>query len=213
MGSVKPEAYRLGECAFYNITVKVTPDVLIPRPDSERVVDVALEYLRRGGRPYRVLDLCTGSGCIGLAIQANSDAVVTFGDISLPALEVAKSNGCKDVRVLDALNPPPAELRGEFDVLVCNPPYVSPDDTALDKSVTDWEPHIALFGGCDGLEFYRALLPAWIDALKPGGLFAVEVGYNQAETVARMMRDAGLEGVAVRKDYGGHDRVVSGFYN
>ena len=220
MGNVKPEAYQSGECHFYNITLKVTPDVLIPRPDSERLVDVALEELpprplrvhpSAEGNFHRVLDLCCGSGCIGLAIEANAPGVsVTYGDISLPALEVAKSNGCKDVRVLDALKPPPPELLGVFDVLTCNPPYVAPNDNALDASVLDWEPHIALFGGCDGLEFYRSLLPNWTAVLKPGGLFAVEAGYNQAETVARMMRDAGLEGVAVRKDYGGVERVVCG---
>jgi release factor glutamine methyltransferase len=230
----QPPAYRQGECAFYNITVKVTPDVLIPRPDTERLVDVVLEFTRCGrhvksrnvrGRsgkvnlPFpancsalRLLDLCCGSGCIGLAVEANSNAVVTYGDISLPALDVARENGCKDVRVLDALNPPAAELHGGFDVLVCNPPYVIPGDTALDGSVLDREPHIALFGGSDGLAFYRSLLPNWTSVLKPGGLFAVEVGYNQAETVARMMREAGLEGVAVRKDYGGVERVVSGYY-
>jgi release factor glutamine methyltransferase len=210
--SDRPEAYRLGECHFYNIILKVTPDVLIPRPDSERLVDVALEYLN--GKPHgvRLLDLCTGSGCIGLAVEANAPGVlVTYGDISLPALEVAKSNGCKDVRVLDALKPPPPELSGVFDILACNPPYVAPGDTALDKSVSDWEPHIALFGGADGLDFYRSLLPGWLGALKPGGLFIAETGFNQAETVARMMRVTGLEDVRVRKDYGGVERVVFGY--
>jgi release factor glutamine methyltransferase len=190
-----PEAYRLGEQDFYNITLKVTPDVLIPRPDSEHLVDAALAFLRGRDNPH-ILDLCTGSGCIGLAIAKNHPyAAVTYGDISEPALAVARSNGCGDVRILDALSPPPPELFGVYDVLVCNPPYVVPDDPALDASVLDWEPHIALFGGTDGLSFYRSLLPGWIAVLKPGGLFAVEVGYDQAGKVAQMAREAGLADV------------------
>lgn len=207
----KPEAYRLGEWDFYNITLKVTPDVLIPRPDSEHLVTLALAFLK-GRRGPRVLDLCCGSGCIGLAIEANHPgAAVTYGDISLPALAVARENGCKDARVLDALKPPPPELAGAYDILVCNPPYVSPDDPALDSSVRIHEPHIALFAGADGLDFYRSLLPDWLSAVSPGGLFAVEVGYDLAGAVTRMMLDAGLTDVSVRKDYAGHDRVVFGY--
>jgi release factor glutamine methyltransferase len=207
----RPEAYELGEWDFYNITLKVTPDVLIPRPDSEHVVTAALEFLRERPNP-KVLDLCCGSGCIGLAITANHPvATVTYGDISLPALGVAQSNGCKDTRLLDALNPPPSELTGIYDALVCNPPYVALGDKALDASVFDYEPHIALFAGEDGLSFYRALLPDWLQTLKPGGLFAVEVGYDQAQTVAQTAKDAGLTDVRIRKDYAGHERVVYGY--
>ena len=114
------------------------------------------------------------------------------------------------MRILDALSAPPLELSGAFDALVCNPPYVIPGDTALDKSVSDWEPHIALFGGTDGLLFYRSLFTNWIAVLKPGGLFAVETGCGQADAVSRMMREAGLKSVKTRKDYGGIERVVFG---
>jgi release factor glutamine methyltransferase len=208
----KPEAYVLGEWDFYNITLKVTPDVLIPRPDSEHLVDAALEYFRGSPcRPVRLLDLCCGSGCIGLAVEANHPGVlVTYGDIYEPALAVARENGCGDVRVIDALRPPPPDL-GLFDAMVCNPPYVAPGDGALDASVRDWEPHIALFGGADGLDFYRSLLPDWLSVLKPGGLFAVEVGYDLAQTVLRMASEAKLENINIRKDYAGHDRVVYGY--
>ncbi|MCL2003270.1 MAG: peptide chain release factor N(5)-glutamine methyltransferase [Oscillospiraceae bacterium] len=215
--SPRPEAYELGEWDFYNITLNITPDVLIPRPDSEHLVDVALEFLRDraespdGRRPARLLDLCCGSGCIGLAVEANAPGVsVVWGDISDAALAVARSNGCGDARVLDALSPPPPDL-GVFDAVVCNPPYVAPDDDALDASVREWEPPVALFGGTDGLDFYRSLLPDWLAVLRPGGLFAVEVGYDGAETVSRMAREAGLTGVTVRKDYAGHGRIVYGY--
>jgi release factor glutamine methyltransferase len=203
----------VGEIAhFYNITLEVTPDVLIPRPDTERLVDVVLEFLKTRPDGSCVLDLCCGSGCIGLAIEANAPGVsAVYGDISPPALKVARANGCADTRILDALKPPPAGLHAIFDVLVCNPPYVIPGDPALDKSVYDREPHIALFGGPDGFSFYRSLLPEWLRVLKPGGLFAVEAGYNQAGAVSRMAREAGLEDVSVRKDYGGHERVVFGY--
>ncbi|MCL1808066.1 MAG: peptide chain release factor N(5)-glutamine methyltransferase [Oscillospiraceae bacterium] len=219
-----PEAYVLGEWDFYNITLKITPDVLIPRSDTEHLVDVALEYLRNLSTinyqlsTLNCLDLCCGSGCIGLAIEANCPGVeVTYGDISEAALAVARDNGCKDARLLDALKPPPTDF-GHYDVLVCNPPYVRPDDPALDKSVLDHEPHIALFGAGeppeailgDGLDFYRALFPDWLSVLKPGGLFIVEVGYDQAGVVKQMAGEAGLEKVNIRKDYAGHDRVVYG---
>jgi release factor glutamine methyltransferase len=188
---------------------------MIPRPDTEHLVDIALEYVRRDGRPrasaeYKILDLCCGSGCIGLAIKANCpEAAVTYGDISEAALAVTRDNGGHDARLLDALSPPP-DL-GAFDILVCNPPYVVLGDPALDASVLDHEPHIALFGGADGLDFYRSLLPGWLTVLKPGGLFAVETGYDQAATVSRMARDAGLPDVNIRKDYAGHERIVYGY--
>ena len=206
-----PLAYALGEWDFYNITLKVTPDVLIPRPDTEHLVDIALEFLKNRPGEQRVLDLCCGSGCIGLAIAANAPGVqVAYGDISEAALAVAQSNGCEDVRLLDALRPPPPDV-GFWDVLVCNPPYVAPGDGALDASVRDWEPPIALYGGRDGLDFYRSLLPGWLAVLRPGGLFAAEVGYNQAGAVSGMMREAGLDRVTARKDYAGQERVVFGY--
>ena len=186
MGKLIPEAYRLGEWDFYNITLKITPAVLIPRPDSEHLVEVALEYISsRGLASARILDLCCGSGCIGLAIAANAPgARVTYADISEPALEVARSNGCRDILRLDALKPPPEHLLKKFHLLVCNPPYVAHGDPALDDSVLSHEPHIALFGGEDGFDFYRSLFAHWTDAVKPDGLFAVEVGYNQAQKAA-----------------------------
>jgi release factor glutamine methyltransferase len=208
----RPQAYELGEWEFYGLTLKVTPDVLIPRPDTERLVDLALAFLKnRPGEQY-ILDLCCGSGCVGLAVAAHCPAArVTYGDISEAALAVARSNGCEDIRVIDALKPPSPGL-GPFDALLCNPPYVTDGDTEnLDASVRDYEPPVALFGGRDGLDFYRALLPDWLSVLRPGGLFAVEIGFDQAAAVERMTRDAGLDGVAVRRDYGGRDRIVSGY--
>lgn len=224
-GIDKPLAYTLGEWDFYDLTLVITPDVLIPRPDTEILVETALHYLN-GTRPdgfpvhidsfaqksKRVLDLCCGSGCVGLAVAKHSPVSVTFADISEAALAVAKRNGCTEVIRLDALQPPPSKTSLRlYDALLCNPPYIAESERdSLDPSVRDYEPHIALFSGDDGLEFYRSLLADWLTVLKPGGLFAVETGYTQAHTVAALARDAGLQNVAIRKDYAGHDRVVFG---
>lgn len=206
----EPLAYVLGEWDFYGLTLRITPDVLIPRPETELLVDEVLSFLRRTPPGAGVLDLCCGSGCIGLAVAANCPgARVTYADISEPALNVARQNGCEDILRLDALQPPEENLFGRFAVLVCNPPYIAPDE-ALDSSVRDYEPPLALHGGTDGLDFYRSLLPGWLPALKDGGLFAAEVGWRQGETVASMARRAGLSGVRLVPDYAGHGRVVLG---
>ncbi len=207
----EPLAYVLGEWDFYGLTLKITHDVLIPRPETELLVDKVLSFFRAAPEePCRVLDLCCGSGCIGLAIAANCPSVrVTYGDVSEAALEVARRNGCEEVLLLDALSPPGETLLDSFDVLVCNPPYIAPDEE-LDAAVRDYEPPLALYGGTDGLCFYRALLPAWVSVLKDGGLFVVETGYRQGECVMQIARDAGLTDVQLIRDYAGHGRAVSG---
>ncbi len=205
----EPLAYVLGEWDFYGLTLKITPDVLIPRPETELLVDEVLLYLRsRAGEPCDILDLCCGSGCIGLAIAANYPPVrVTYADASEAALNAARRNGCGEVLRLDALRPPDQTLT--FDVLVCNPPYIAPDEEP-DAAVRDYEPPLALYGGEDGLCFYRALFPGWLSVLKDGGFLAVETGWRQGEIVLQMAREAGLSGVKLVKDYAGHGRVVTG---
>jgi release factor glutamine methyltransferase len=207
----EPLAYVLGEWDFYGLTLTITPDVLIPRPETELLVDEALAFLRRGRPgPACVLDLCCGSGCVGLAIGANHPSVsVLSGDVSEAALGVAKGNGCQNILRADALAPPDQSLWGRFDALVCNPPYIA-EGEELDKSVRDYEPRLALIGGADGLDFYRSLLPGWLRVLRDGGLFAAEVGYRQGGAVRRMAEDAGLKEVAVVSDAAGIGRVVRG---
>ena len=162
--------------------------------------------------------MCTGSGCIGLALAhflPNSHAVLA--DVSPDALRVAKENirrcglGARAVTIeADALVPPPPRL-GSFDLITCNPPYIpTAEIAALDASVRDHEPHLALDGGEDGLKFYRAVLGGWKSLLRQSGWLLFEVGETQAEDVEKLMRLAGLRALGRAKDSGGYDRVVYG---
>lgn len=212
----EPLAYLLGEWDFYGITLRVTPDVLIPRSDTERLCELAIQTARPQPAP-RVLDLCSGSGCIGLALlhevpQARAVAV----DISPAALAVAGENaerlGLADryqCMQASALEPPAEAYRDTFDLMVCNPPYITADEMrTLDPDVADYEPHLALYGGEDGLDFYRAVTRAWVQAVRPGGAIFFECGWKQGEAVAAVCRAAGLDAVRVETDYAGVPRIV-----
>ncbi len=214
----EPVAYLLGEWEFYGLPIVVTKDVLIPRPDTEVLVETAVKALRGRKMDARVLDLCTGSGCVGCAIASELPASrVVLADISTEALAVAKQNVLKNrlnPRVTcvetDALLPPPPVL-GSFELLVCNPPYIPSDEIAgLDKSVKDFEPLSALDGGADGLDFYRAVLPKWKSVVRRGGLMAFEVGEDEAGSVMELMKKNGLTNVGSVKDTNDVERVVCG---
>ena len=169
----EPLAYVLGEWEFYGLKLTVNPNVLIPRDDTCAVADLAIKQALQLGSNPRILDLCTGSGCIGLAIASHvRDAKVTLADVSRDALAVAKKNtgdlklsarvSCVQVNALDT---PPAFL-GKFDLIVSNPPYITTGEMReLPKEVSDFEPHLALHGGTDGLDFYRAIAEKFADAL------------------------------------------------
>lgn len=214
----EPLAYITGETDFYGITIKLTPDVLIPRTDTELLVETAIYSLHGKKMDARVIDLCAGSGCVGCAIAKELPAArVTLADDSREALAVAKQNiylnklnprvSCIEI---DALLAPPLML-GSFDLLVCNPPYIPTADLeTLDDSVRKHEPIHALDGGEDGLKFYDAILRHWKNTLRPGGIMMFEVGINQAESVCSMMEEAGLKGVYRIKDTQGIDRVCFG---
>lgn len=212
----EPLAYVLGEWDFYGITLRVTPDVLIPRSDTERLCELAIERVRGLDRP-RVLDLCSGSGCIGLALLHEvPEAQAVAVDVSPEAAAVANGNAVRlglDGRyrceVGSALDPAPDAYRAAFDLMVCNPPYITADEMhALDRDVADFEPHLALYGGPDGLDFYRTILHTWLPAVKPDGGLLFECGWKQGEAVAALCRDAGLPDVRVETDYSGVPRIV-----
>ncbi len=214
----EPVAYITGNWEFYGIPITVTRDVLIPRNDTELLVDTALKCLKGRKMDARVIDLCTGSGCIGCAIASELPAAhVVLADISRPALQVAKQNVQKNKlnpRVtcveVDALAVPPMML-GSFDMLVCNPPYIPKADIEkLDESVKNYEPISALDGGQDGLDFYMAILSKWNNVVRVGGLMIFEVGINQAEDVMELMSCWGLSNVGCVQDTQGIDRVVFG---
>ena len=182
-------------------------------PETEE----AIAFVRERGR-CRVLDLCAGSGCVGLAVAASApDCRVVLGELDPEAMKVCRGNirrcglgGRVSAVTLDALRPPPETL-GEFQCVVCNPPYIPAGDVPnLDRSVRDFEPHLALCGGEDGYDFYTAILRHWRDILAPGGRMYFEVGIGQADTVRAMMRAGEFEDVTVVPDTGGIDRVVYG---
>ncbi len=214
----EPVAYITGDWEFYGLPMTVTRDVLIPRVDTEILVDTAVNVLRGRKMDARIIDLCTGSGCIGCAIAKELPATrVVLVDNSVAALGVAKQNTIRNKlgpRVscveADALAVPPMML-GSFDLMVCNPPYIPTREIKeLDDSVKRFEPACALDGGNDGLEFYRTILSKWHNVVRLGGMMLFEVGAGQSDDVAQLMRVAGLNNVGVVKDTMGIERVVYG---
>ena len=191
--------------------------MLIPRSDTEVLAGQAIEYLKTLGE-CRVLDLCAGSGCIGLAVAAQaSQSRVVLGEWSDGALKICRQNIRRNGlsgRVVpmqaNALEKPERSL-GEFQCIVSNPPYIPAGDIAgLDVSVKDYEPHMALDGGEDGLDFYRAISEKWKEALVPGGRLYFEVGIGQVDEVLRIMRSQGFGDIQIVKDLHGIPRVVFG---
>ena len=214
----EPVAYITGSWEFYGLTMKVTPDVLIPRMDTEVIVDAVKEILTGYKMDARVLDLCCGSGCITCAIARELPATKLVAvDLSASALEVCRKNVTDhkfNARVLciqaDATSSPPLGI-GNFDVIVSNPPYIASGEIpGLDRSVRDYEPIWALDGGEDGLRFYKAIIKYWKSILRPGGFLVFEVGEGQAQAVSEMLMSAGFTRTATRKDTQGIDRVVIG---
>lgn len=213
----EPLAYLIGEWEFYGLPLDISESVLIPRPDTEVLVDRALACVKTLDEP-RVLDLCAGSGCIGLAIAKNAPGChAVLGELDEGALRVCRQNirrsdltGRVVSLQLDAREKPPAHL-GEFDCIVSNPPYIPDGDIAgLDVSVRDYEPHLALKGGVDGLDFYRDITRLWTAALRVGGRLLFEVGIGQADAVLRIMRSVGFGDLEITPDLNGIPRVVEG---
>ena len=214
----EPVAYITGTWEFYGLPMVITPDVLIPRMDTEVLIDAVKERLTGRKMDARVLDLCCGSGCIACAVAKELPATkVVAVDISASALQVCRENVALNrlnSRVLclqaDALASPPMGI-GQFDVLVSNPPYVaSAEIMGLDTSVRDHEPIWALDGGEDGLKFYKGIIKYWRSVLKPGGLIFFEVGEDEAKAVRDMLLEGGFSGAEFRQDTAGIDRVVIG---
>jgi release factor glutamine methyltransferase len=214
----EPVSHILGRKGFWKIMLRVTPDVLTPRPDTETVVEYALRGFPEHA-PWRILDLGVGSGAILLALLAERPAARGLGvDVSEEALAVARDNAAAL-----GLAGRCALLRGDwtsgldssaFDLVVANPPYIAADVIeTLEPEVRDHEPRLALEGGADGLDHYRVLAPEILRVLKPGGRFAVEIGYDQKAAVEALFRKAGAFNVTTIRDLGDRDRVVAGIKN
>jgi release factor glutamine methyltransferase len=217
----EPLQYVLGRWAFRHLDLMVDRRVLIPRPETEAVVEVALRLARSLPLPLVCADLGTGSGAIGLSLATElpfEGVTVWMTDRSSDALDVARANAAGIGRVaanvrleqgewFDAL---PADLRGGLALIVSNPPYVADDDSELESTVRDWEPAAALFSGADGLADIRRLVvdaPGW---LRLGGWLVVEIGAGQGQRVAEMLHLAGFDDVSINPDLHGLDRIAVG---
>lgn len=200
-----------GEQEFMGLPFSVNENVLIPRQDTEILVETVLPMVE--GK--RVLDLCTGSGCVILSLAVLGKPERCVGaDISREALQVARQNNRQLGGGVSLIESDLFEnVRGVFDLIVCNPPYIPPAVIAgLMEEVRSHEPRLALDGGEDGLMFYRRIARESRDFLSPGGILAFEIGHDQSSEVMRYMREARFSRVCCRKDYAGNDRVVYGKY-
>lgn len=214
----EPVSHIIGRKGFWKILLQVNKNVLTPRPETEVIVDEVLKAFPEQ-MPFSMLDLGVGSGTILLAVLAERPAAKGLGvDASDEALAVAKDNAAN----LD-LNTRAAFMHGDwttglgdatFDLVVSNPPYIpTADIETLEPEVRDHEPRLALDGGADGLDAYRLLAPEILRVLKPGGLFAVEIGFDQSKAVEALFNAAGAQQVRTVKDLSTHDRVVTGVKN
>ena len=208
-----PLQYLMGSCEFMGYSFAVDERVLIPRQDTECLVEMAVEQMRRSPEPCRVLDLCTGSGCIGVSVKLLCpQAQVVLSDVSEGALAVAGENA----RSLGA----PVELvqgdlfenvQGTFDYILSNPPYIpSKVIDGLMPEVRDHEPRLALDGTEDGLHFYRRIVREATKRLRPGGRLLFEIGQEQGEALLSLLQEAGYEETAIRQDLAGLDRIAVG---
>jgi len=215
----EPIAYLIGRKEFFGLDFRVTPDVLIPRPETETLVQAVLDLARTAGTPFQtILDLCTGCGCVAVALAVHLPACrLVATDVCKRTLKVADENlrrhALRDRIVLrqgdlfDALS---GDQTG-FDAIVANPPYVRSGDLAgLSPSVRNYEPSLALDGGPDGLKVIRRIVNEGMRRLRPGGWVALEVGYDQGPAVRGMLQAAGFVGVRSVRDGAGYERVVAG---
>ena len=212
----EPLQYLLGEWEFYSLTFRVGPGVLIPRADTETLVDAALDALRDTPAPC-ALDLCAGTGCIAAALACNlPGARVTAVEWMPEAFGYLQENLARlapQAQALraDVLAPPPVELSpGSFDLIVSNPPYIERGVLPGLMREVQREPASALDGGPDGLDFYRSIAAHWLPLLRPGGTLAVEIGALQAQAVRALFAAARLENLTVLHDAAGLDRVILG---
>jgi len=213
----EPIAYILGRREFFGMTFSVDDRVLVPRPETELLVEQALERTKHRELSGRALDLCTGSGCVAISFAKARRTWQTWGtDLSEGALSVARKNAL-DLGAVWNLSFHQGDLfdacprAAKFELIVSNPPYIPSGDLAeLQPDVRDFEPRMALDGGPDGLDFYRRLIDEAPLRLVPGGVLAVEIGADQGPAVRSLFEGHGFGDVVIRQDFAGHDRVVSG---
>ncbi len=218
-GEQEPVAYLVGRCEFYSMGLTISPECLIPRPETEHLVERAIDFLRGRSEPPYVLDLCTGSGCIAAAIAKNvKDAQVIATDICDNALKVAAENVqrhklegkvrllCGDLfdAIIEGLD------RTRFDLIVSNPPYVSDAEyDGLDTNVKKYEPKLALLAGVEGLDVYKRIVEQVDDFSKPDGALMMEIGFAQGPAIQQMLENAGIfKDIKIEKDFANNDRIA-----
>jgi len=219
-GRHEPIGYLTGKTEFYSLQLEVSPDCMIPRSETELLVERAVEFLRTRTGPQFVCDLCTGCGCVAVAIAKNfPEAEIIATDICDATLNVTARNiekhGLKDrIRLLcgDLFEPIVPQLDvDKFDLIVCNPPYVSAAEfEKLDKSVKDYEPKLALFAGDDGLDVYRRIIDEAERFLRPDGTIMLEIGYKQGRAIKELFEKTGAyDEIKIEKDLHENDRIVT----
>jgi len=218
-GTNEPLAYLIGKTEFYSLEILLSPDCLIPRPETELLAERAIEFLRARNSEQYVCDLCTGSGCVAIAIAKNfKPAKIIATDISDAALNIAAKNvelhNLHDrIELLcgDLFEPIISGLDvTEFDLIVCNPPYVSTAEyESLDSNVKDYEPKLALHAGPEGLDVYKRIIEKAGEHLKPNGALMMEIGYNQAEPIRNLLKKTGyFSEIKIEKDTAKNDRIA-----
>lgn len=216
----EPVGYLVGRAEFYSLTLEISKDCLIPRPETELLVERAIEFLRKRSGHQFVCDLCTGSGCIAVAIGKNfTEADIIATDICDSALNIAAHNvdkhGLADrIKLLcgDLFDPVIPQLdTAKFDLIVCNPPYVTTAEyAAIDKNVKEYEPELALHAGPEGLDIYRRIVEKIEDFLKPTAALMLEIGYSQGPAVRQLLEQADcFAEIKIEKDFHDNDRIVT----
>lgn len=205
--SGRPLWYIIGDTDFYGYTIKVDERVLIPRPETEELVAFSAENIKSDDK---VLDLCTGSGAIAIALKLKTGATVTASDVSDGALELAAENAAQNKADITFVKSDMLEdITDSFDIIVSNPPYIPTRDIdGLEESVKDYEPKLALDGGADGLDYYKIIAVDGINRLNAGGKLFLEVGIGQANAVKELLEQAGFINVETRKDISGIERMI-----
>lgn len=204
-----PLQHIIGETEFMGLTFKVNENVLIPRFDTEILVDEVVKYV--GDSFLNVLDMCTGSGCIAITISDMCDnATVVAADISKDALDIARENNTLNQTDVTFVESDLFEnIEGKFDVIVSNPPYIRTEEIEnLEEEVKMHDPHLALDGGESGLDFYQAITKQAKDYLNENGLIFFEIGFDQAEEVSNILKENGYKDIVVKKDLAMNDRVI-----
>lgn len=209
-----PLQYIFGKWDFYGRPFIVGPGVLIPRADTETVVEAALEFLKAKENP-KILDLCAGSGCIGITLakeipQSNVTLVEKFEEALRYTVKNAEENGAGNTEVIKGDIFESVMATGEYDLIVSNPPYISEEERKYTSPEVKFEPETALFAEDDGLEFYKAIINNYKNSIKKGGAFIFEVGFKQANQVSDLLKCAGFTNIQVKKDLNGIGRGVVG---